>query len=88
MHGCLIYSSLVFWQGSEVSRSKEETYSTNVIASSPKIDPDVALPPIPHLQIAPRPLSLRAASMFKVLVCFLHTNMQLSVQVCDTNLKK
>lgn len=88
MHGCLIYSSLVFWQGNEVSRSKEETYSTNVIASSPKIDPDVALPPIPHLQIVPRPLSLRAASMFKVLVCFRHTNMQLSVQVCDTNLKK
>ncbi|XP_078171386.1 peroxisomal ABC transporter 1 [Carex rostrata] len=55
-------------KGSEVSRSKEETYSTNVIASSPKIDPDVALPPIPHLQIATRPLSLRAASMFKVLI--------------------
>lgn len=60
-----------------MSRSKEETYSTNVIASSRQMDPNVALPPIPRLQAAPRPLSLRAASMFKVLVCFPYTKMQL-----------
>ncbi|KAJ3698082.1 hypothetical protein LUZ61_001787 [Rhynchospora tenuis] len=55
-------------KGKGASRSKEETYLTNVIASSPKIDPNVTLPPVPHLQSAPRTLSLRAAAMFKVLI--------------------
>ncbi|KQK08073.1 ABC transporter D family member 1 [Brachypodium distachyon] len=51
-------------------RAKEHSYSTKVIATSPKLETEqtVRTPLIPHLQCSPRPLPLRAASMLKILV--------------------
>ncbi|XP_072974928.1 ABC transporter D family member 1 [Typha angustifolia] len=49
-------------------KSKEHSYSTEVIASSPKMEHEAPQPLVPQLQCSPRALPLRAASMFKVLI--------------------
>nr|CAD1833661.1 unnamed protein product [Ananas comosus var. bracteatus] len=62
-------------KGNALSKSKEHSYSTEVIASSPKMEHEISLPHVPQLQCSPRPLPLRAAAMFKILVFlgFLHS---------------
>ncbi|CAM0958525.1 unnamed protein product [Alopecurus aequalis] len=51
-------------------RSEENSYSTKVIATSPKLQRDqtVQTPLVPQLQCSSRPLPLRAAAMLKILV--------------------
>ncbi|OAY82490.1 ABC transporter D family member 1 [Ananas comosus] len=55
-------------KGNALSKSKEHSYSTEVIASSPKMEHEISLPHVPQLQCSPRPLPLRAAAMFKILI--------------------
>ncbi|XP_062230488.1 ABC transporter D family member 1-like [Phragmites australis] len=51
-------------------RSKEHSYSTEVISTSPKVEIEhtVRTSRIPHLRCYPRPLPLRVAAMRKILV--------------------
>ncbi|XP_057491885.1 ABC transporter D family member 1-like isoform X2 [Actinidia eriantha] len=53
---------------SSFTSTKSQSYVSELIATSPSVDRDVALPIVPQLQIAPRLLPLRVASMFKILV--------------------
>ncbi|KAF6987268.1 hypothetical protein CFC21_004926 [Triticum aestivum] len=55
---------------SNASLRSKDSYSTKVIANSPKLETGQAVrtPVIPHLQCSPRPLPLRAAAMLKILV--------------------
>ncbi|KAA8546824.1 hypothetical protein F0562_003251 [Nyssa sinensis] len=53
---------------SAFSNSKEQSYISELIASSPSKDHNVPLPVIPQLRSASRTLPLRASAMFKVLV--------------------
>ncbi|KAL6624578.1 hypothetical protein ACP70R_031899 [Stipagrostis hirtigluma subsp. patula] len=50
--------------------TKEQFYSTEVIATSPKVGRDIAVRTsrIPHLRCYPRPLPLRVSAMLKILV--------------------
>ncbi|ONK71128.1 uncharacterized protein A4U43_C04F5000 [Asparagus officinalis] len=48
--------------------SKELSYSTELIASSPILEHKVSLPIVPQLKNTPRALPLRVSAMFKVLV--------------------
>ncbi|XP_068658650.1 ABC transporter D family member 1-like [Aristolochia californica] len=50
------------------SSSKEHSYVTEVIATSPPFNHKVSLPIVPVLQKASRPLPLRVAAMSKILV--------------------
>ncbi|KAL6972862.1 ATP-binding cassette sub- D member 1 [Sarracenia purpurea var. burkii] len=53
---------------SSFSNAKSQSYISELIASSPVVDHDVPLPAVPQLRIVPRLLSLRVASMFKILI--------------------
>lgn len=53
---------------SAFSSSKSESYFSELIAASPSEEISTLLPAVPQLQIDPRALPLRIASMFKVLV--------------------
>lgn len=55
-------------KGSTFSNSKELSYSTKVIASSPIIEHKVPLPIVPQLKTTPRTLPSRASAMLQVLV--------------------
>jgi len=50
--------------------SKDHSYSTEVIASSPKVEIENAVKTsrLPHLRCHPRPLPPRVAAMLKILV--------------------
>ncbi|XP_058185116.1 ABC transporter D family member 1 [Rhododendron vialii] len=53
---------------SSFANGKSQSYTPELIASSPFVDCDVKLPVVPQLQSAPRLLPLRVAAMFKILV--------------------
>ncbi|KAG5529449.1 hypothetical protein RHGRI_029992 [Rhododendron griersonianum] len=53
---------------SSFANGKSQSYTPELIASSPFVDRDVKLPVVPQLQSAPRLLPLRVAAMFKILV--------------------
>ncbi|KAI0494410.1 hypothetical protein KFK09_024544 [Dendrobium nobile] len=55
-------------KGNRLPRSKVQSYSTKVLASSPLIEDKAQLPIVPQLRSTPRALPLRVASMLKVLV--------------------
>ncbi|KAG9444196.1 hypothetical protein H6P81_015536 [Aristolochia fimbriata] len=55
-------------KGSNFSSSKEHSYVTEVIGTSPAFDHKVSLPIVPVLEKASRPLPLQAAAMSKILV--------------------
>ncbi|KAL0908268.1 hypothetical protein M5K25_022756 [Dendrobium thyrsiflorum] len=55
-------------KGNRLSRSKVQSYSTKVLASSLLIEDKAQLPIVPQLRSTPRALPLRVASMLKVLV--------------------
>lgn len=55
-------------QGNSFRTSKEVSYSTEVIVSSPVIEHKVPFPVVPQLKISPRALPLRVSAMIKVLV--------------------
>ncbi|KAF7128970.1 hypothetical protein RHSIM_Rhsim10G0162600 [Rhododendron simsii] len=61
---------------SSFKNGKSQSYTPELIASSPFVDRDVKLPVFPQLQSAPRLLPLRVAAMFKILLVFLGTTVK------------
>ncbi|KAJ3683851.1 hypothetical protein LUZ60_014078 [Juncus effusus] len=58
-----------FVSSAKGSKSKDDdAYLSRVIASSPEIEEMSPLPHVPQLQVSNRPLPIRAAAMFKVLI--------------------
>jgi len=58
------------YQGNASSKIKKQSYSTEVIASSPsmEIEHTVQAPIVTQLQCSPRPLPARVAAMSQILV--------------------